>query len=134
MNSFFLELKTTDTSFDDDQVKVYLDLRDTINTNKKCNGALFLYEKVEEIQCGSKEKEKYQTVLDKLKPHKSELEKCTKAKVIYLVPKETKERMDKMQGNDKVDHVFCFSDLPEKIHSKFHQEWKIIRKHLITLD
>lgn len=122
----FVELKTSDTSFNDDQNMTY-HLTQKAILNK---GGAFLIEDLEQMRDRSSEKGKYQYILEtKVLPLKHEISTCHDAKLIYLIPKSAEH---KIQGH--ADKVLTFAMLSESIPGKFAEEWRIIRDHLCELD
>lgn len=131
-----LELKTCDTSFRDEQKKIYTDLQERIRNNS----AQFLVEDIKEIKRRSQEHGKYEFVLEKLETalgdYNQVFANCSDAQIIYLMPESSKAKVVTDQANtaESPPMVLCFNDLSETIDSSFNEQWKIIRNHLIRLD
>jgi hypothetical protein len=122
----FVELKTSDTSINDDQNSIYHIKQEAILHN----GGAFLIEDLEQMRDRSSEFGKYQYILEtKVLPLKDEISNCHDAKIIYLVPKSAEH---KVKGH--ADCVLTFAMLSKSIPGKFPGEWGIIRDHLCTLD
>jgi hypothetical protein len=120
----FVELKTTDTTFDLAQTRLHLAAIKKIKENK-CS---LLINDVEEIEPRSLEQGKYREVLSRIGPYR----KCKDARLVYLVPKVM--RVAKSGSFDSTDvEWLCFDELPEHVSS--HAEaWTVIRKYLVQLD
>lgn len=129
----FLELKTTDTTFDQKQLEIYLALKEMI---KHPNGAAFLIDDIERICEASLEHGKYQNVLDRidhvLPDSKVQFGNCKAARIVYLAPAVSKPK--EWPENDSSQCWLRFKDLASDIKSPFDAQWKIIRKRLIELD
>ncbi|PKO09057.1 MAG: hypothetical protein CVU40_12675 [Chloroflexi bacterium HGW-Chloroflexi-2] len=122
----FVELKTSDTSINDDQNSIYHIKQEAILHN----GGAFLIEDLEQMRDRSSEFGKYQYILEtKVLPLKDEISNCHDAKIIYLVPKSAEH---KVKGH--ADSILTFAMLSKSIPGKFAEEWGIIRDHLCALD
>jgi hypothetical protein len=115
----FFELKTSDSSYKQEQFDIY----DSIS-NK--NSFSFLIDDLEKIRNASSEHGKYAKIIEDTKKFEYEIRSCTKARIVYLVPKKIK---DKLIDNFGQKHtVLSFSDLPKTLPStKFASEWEVIR-------
>jgi hypothetical protein len=122
----FLELKTTDTTYDPIQHQIYRGVIELVRQS----GSSFLASDVEAIMGRSLERGKYAEVLRRASDDR--YRNCRKARLVYLSPKGMKGALT--GGGDGEVLWLGFEDLPENIDSRFSQEWKIIRKHLIQLD
>ena len=122
----FVELKTSDTSINDDQNSIYHYKQEAILSQ----GGAFLIEDLEQMRDRSSEFGKYQYILEtKVLPLKNEITNCHDAKIIYLVPKSAEH---KVTGH--ADNILTFAMLSKSIPGKFAEEWVIIRDHLCALD
>ena len=119
----FVELKTASSSFLNSQLDIYRSLQKKIRTS----GAKFLYNDIETIREKSAEKWKYDFILDKLSDLKNYFNEGVDSEVIYLVPTAIKERI---VGAG----VITFSNLPEKLHCIYKDEWQQLRRFFIELD
>ena len=122
----FFELKTSDTSVNDQQNAIYDERVRQIHAS----GGEFLVQDVEELRDASNESGKYQYLLEKrLAPYHDQMTNCREARLIYLVPKSARQ---KIEGH--ADRVLCFSDLAKIIPDPFAQEWEVVHKELSRLD
>ena len=122
----FVELKTSDTSFDTGQNQIYRAIRDAVRSD----GGSFLMEDLEQLKNASTEAGKYRYILEKrLSLFKTEITACHDARIIYLIPKSVEH---KLQG--RADKVFSFGMLSNSITGSFAEEWSVIRSHLCVLD
>ena len=122
----FVELKTSDTSFDTGQNVIYRAKQDAVRSE----GGSFLMEDLEQLMNASTEAGKYRYILKKrLSLFKTEITACRDARIIYLIPKSAEH---KVQG--LVDKVFSFGMLSNSITGSFAEEWSVIRSHLCVLD
>lgn len=122
----FVELKTSDTSINDNQNSIYHRIQAAI-VNR---GAAFLIEDMEQMRDRSSEFGKYQYVLKtKVTPLKNEISACHDAKLIYLIPKSIE-----LKVHSHADTVLTFGMLSASIPGNFAKEWGIIRNHLCALD
>jgi len=118
------ELKTDRSSFNDKQKTIYEELKKTIRKQS----AFLLIKNLEFIRDASKKPEKYQYVFDRCKKYRELFKEIKTTEIIYLTPK----TFDEPQANNII--TISFGDLPEKIQTDYHDEWRIIRKYLIKLD
>jgi hypothetical protein len=122
----FVELKTSDTSVNENQNAIY---QEHIRQIKAIGGG-FLLRDVEVLRDASKESGKYQYLLEKrIAPYRDQIAISHAARLIYLVPKSAQHRV---QGY--ADRVLSFSDLAETISSPFALEWEVIHRELLRLD
>jgi len=122
----FVELKTSDTSFDTGQNVIYRAIQDAVRSD----GGSFLMEDLEQLTNASTEAGKYRYILEKrLSLFKTEITACRDARIIYLIPKSVEH---KLQG--LADKVFSFGMLSNSITGSFAEEWSVIRSHLCVLD
>jgi len=122
----FLELKTSDTSVNHEQNRIYREKQEEVRRK----GGEFLIEDIEQMRDRSVEHGKYQYLLEeKILQFKSEITRCSDAIIIFLVPESAKNRV-----KDDADMVLSFSMLAERIRGPFAEEWSVIRKHLLKLD
>jgi hypothetical protein len=129
----FLELKTADTSFDEQQANIYAALSNKI----KEGNASFLLEDVEKIKGASTEYGKYayliQRIADTLPGHMTAFAGCQSVRVVYLVPEVTvKAESERYPYFD----WFSFKDLPEDLGPEFlyNAQWRSLRNKLLELD
>ena len=123
----FLELKTTDSTFEREQAEIYLAVIRKIREN----GSSFLVSDVMEIGSASKERGKYEEVLSRIGRDKR-YARCRNARLVYLAPKMMVDAKGEIL--DSGVEWLTFQDLPEQISSRFAREWGVIRKHLVELD
>ena len=122
----FVELKTSDTSFDSGQNVIYRAKQDAV----RGEGGSFLMEDLEQMTNASTEAGKYRYILEKrLSLFKTEITACRDAKIIYLIPKSAQHKV-----RDLADKVFSFGMLSNTITGSFAEEWSVIRSHLCVLD
>ena len=122
----FVELKTSDTSVDEEQAAVYQAKKDMVRQE----GGAFLIEDLKQLRDISSERGKYDYVLEnKVLPLEEEVSDCTDARVIYLVPEPARAKVEK-----RADKVLSFSMLPESIAGPFALEWSVIRSALCLCD
>jgi hypothetical protein len=122
----FVELKTSDTSFDTGQNVIYRVKQDAVRSK----GGSFLMEDLEQLSKTSTEGGKYRYILEKrLSLFKTEITASHDARIIYLIPKSAEH---KVQG--LADKVFSFGMLSNSITGSFAEEWNVIRNHLCVLD
>lgn len=122
----FVELKTSDTSTNDNQNSIYHAKKEAILSQ----GGAFLIEDLVQMRDRSSEFGKYQYILEKkVLPLMDEISTCHDAKIIYLVPKSAEH---KVKGH--ADSILTFGMLSKSIPGKFSGEWGIIRDHLCRLD
>jgi hypothetical protein len=122
----FVELKTSDTSFNFIQNAIYRANQDAV----RGESGSFLMEDLEQVTNASTETGKYRYILEnKLSLYKTEITTCRDAKIIYIIPKSVQH---KVQG--LADKVFSFEMLSNSITSKYAEEWSVIRNHLCVLD
>jgi len=120
----FVELKTTDTTYDPIQHRIYRRVIEEIREH----GSSFLVSDVEAIMARSRESGKYAEVLRRANSDERHA-KCRKAKLVYLAP----ESLIRPNDDNGVEWV-SFRELPDLDNSRFAEEWKIIRGHLFQLD
>jgi len=122
----FVELKTSDTSFDSGQNVIYRAKQDAVRDE----GGSFLMEDLEQLTNASSEAGKYRYIMEKrVSLFKTEITACREAKIIYLIPKSAEH---KVQG--LADKVFSFGMLSNSIPGSFADEWSVLRSHLCVLD
>ena len=128
----FVELKTDKTSYKVEQKERYVKLIEKI----KNDNADFLFDFLENYLAkkGSK-KAKYITALNLIKDNfdLDGLKQIKKARLIYIVPNSTKEKIKNETDIDKVIDFTQISDLKLQKHI-YTDEWKIITKDLRKLD
>lgn len=131
----FVELKTTDTTFNPSQAAIYKELLASIRDRQS---AKFLYEEVEEIRGASTEKGKYRYVLGMLEKRlpggKPQLFECQNAQVIYLAPQTCKPAYWADSYPYPEWTWLSFSDLPATINHPHAEQWSILRQNLLPLD
>lgn len=132
----FLELKTTDTTFDEDQAQIYVELRQKIHAQ----GASFLITDLELISQNSAEKGKYRQIkkwIEALtRQHRIDLAECRKTKIVYLVPDSLLTRAANKKyfdGQQSVD-VVTLGELSKIVPDAYADEWRVLAKHLDYLD
>lgn len=113
----FVELKTTDTTFDPAQARTYLR---AIQRVKEGQWPL-LVKDVEEIGYKSLERGKYKEVLSLLEP----CAKCKDARLVYLTPKVMKDA--ECGRFDPSIKWLCFEELEATLTSDYASEWAVIR-------
>jgi len=137
-----VELKTSDTSLNKDQIEVYKKFQELIAEKRS---ASFLVDELERIGSASQEHGKYKNIMlmiadalgvdGEIKGFedllRKELSQCKKAKIIYLAPKVSKPK-DWVDSNDM--RWFSFEDLPHEIDHSYAENWKDIRDSLQMLD
>jgi hypothetical protein len=122
----FVELKTSDTSFDAGQNVIYRAKQNSVRNE----GGSFLIEDLKQLMNASRETGKYRYILEKrLSLFKAEITACRDARIIYLIPKSAEH---KVQG--LADRVLTFAMLSNSITGSYAEEWSIIRSHLCVLD
>ncbi len=122
----FLELKTSDTSINHEQNRIYREKQKEV----KSKGGGFLIEDLEQMRDRSVEHGKYKYLIEeKILRFKSEITRCSDAIIIFLVPESAKNKV-----KDDADMVLTFRMLTERIKGPFAEEWSVIRKHLLKLD
>lgn len=134
-----VELKTTDTTFSEDQAQIYLELQAAIDSK---GSAAFLLDEVLAIRDASQESGKYGFVLDLLKAAckldsevdlRERLDRCKRARVIYLAPKVSKPK--NWRPTDQGWEWISFGDLPATLgEHEYADQWPILREHLVSLD
>lgn len=132
-----VELKTTDTSFRNEQSDIYLDLQSTIVGR---NSSAFLIDELLAIASASQETGKYKNVIALLAQALSvpetdlsqRLSQFGRARIIYVAPKISKPTT--WLENSESLAWFSFGDLPESIEHDYAVHWPAVRKSLITLD
>lgn len=122
---YFVELKTAVSSLNKDQLELYNQYKYKI----KHKSAIILFRDFKKVMHHSDKKKKYQSAFNKIKSFEEVLRETYDLSIIYIVPFPLKERI-----LYSVDHVFSFSDLPDKISSDKDTDWIEIRKALIKLD
>ena len=123
----FLELKTTDTTFDREQAEIYF----AVIRKIKEVGSSFLVSDVKKIGSVSEERGKYEEVLSRI-ARNERYAKCRNARLVYLAPKMMGDATREILKNEV--EWLSFQDLPGQISSRFAREWGVIRKHLVELD
>ena len=122
----FVELKTSDTSFDTGQNAIYRAKQDAVRRK----GGSFLIDDLEQLTKASTEAGKYRYILEKrLSLFKKEITACRDARIIYLIPKSAEHKVHGL-----ADKVLCFGMLSDSITGSFAEEWNVIRSHLCRLD
>jgi len=123
---FLVELKAYSGSGSDDQLEIYK----AIESRVSAESAGFLLGDVEAIRNASSSRWKYNFILNSASNFKDAFESCWKVSIIYIVPKELKARLS------KVDGITCYSfeDLPDCLESERNSVWQRIRKMLIDLE
>ena len=122
----FLELKTTDTTYKQEQAEIYL----TVMRKIWASGSRFLVEDLERIASVSGEYGKYRRILARVEADPRYVN-CRKARLVYLAP-EVMRRQCASLGSDAT--FLSFAELPVDIEHQFAPEWKVIRDHLVQLD
>ncbi len=123
----FLEIKTDIHSFDRSQLENYLRLKEEV----KEYGGGFLLQNLSVITTQSGRSEKYFFLQKLIEPFKKTMIGAFDLKVIYLVPKSAKPRL---QAENGIDGVVSFADLPVEIESELANEWRVIRDSLVKLE
>lgn len=122
----FFELKTSDTSVNHEQTRIYREKQKEI----KNKGGKFLIEDLEQMLDRSNEQGKYQYLIkEKILRYKSEITRCSDAIIIFLIPESAKNNV---KGD--ADLVLTYKMLAERIKGPFAEEWSVVRKHLLKLD
>lgn len=134
-----VELKTTDTTFRADQAQIYEKLQEAIAREES---AAFLLDELLAIKNASQESGKYGFVLDLLKAAckvgsetelRERLDRCKRARVIYLAPKLSKPI--NWRPADQGWEWISFGDLPVTLDEhEFADQWPALREHLVSLD
>lgn len=129
----FLELKTTDTTFDAAQAQIYISLMKKIE-EEGGEGSKFLIENIENIQRHSGESGKYGYILkqleEKLPDCRNIFAECRAAQVVYLAP----QVAHKAEFSTDI-HWLSFGELaPTLPQNSFGDEWTIILDYLKKLD
>jgi len=119
----FVELKTAASSYKPEQLDTYQAIQKNI-WNKTAG---FLYEDIIQIRNNSNEPNKYNYVLDELKPFTEYLNTIRDVVVIYIVPTKTKNQLSQAE-------VLTFSELPKELPTKYPVEWIQVRDFLISID
>ncbi|MFZ1517690.1 MAG: hypothetical protein WAU11_02890 [Ignavibacteriaceae bacterium] len=119
----FVELKTAASSYKPEQLDIY----QVIQKNISDKTAGFLYEDIIQIRDNSNEPNKYNYVLDELKPFTEYLNTIRDVVVIYIVPTKTKKQLSKAE-------VLTFSEFPKDLPTKYPYEWIQVREFLISID
>jgi hypothetical protein len=122
----FLELKTTDTTYKQDQAKIYLDVMRRVGES----GSRFLIEDLEAIASVSGEYGKYNRILARVQSD-PKYATCRQARLVYLAP-DVMRRQCAYLGNNAT--FLSFEELPADIDHEFANEWRVIREHLVQLD
>ncbi len=123
----FVELKTDTTSGNDHQMEIYQNLK------KSDKLGLKLFEDFEQIKNKSSKKKKYKIHQNNIEHKLNNLKNLQKFKIIYLVPKNLK---NKNSFDEEGKKVITFEELYQnnEINHEFANEWKIITSHLKALD
>ncbi len=121
----FIELKTSDTSIDASQNSIYLAKQETIQSE----GGSFLITDLEQFRKASKERGKYQYILEKVERFGLDIAECHDARIVYLVPKSAEHKV-----LNYADKVLNFSMLPPSIPGPFTEEWIVVHCFLGELD
>ena len=134
-----VELKTTDTTFREEQAQIYEKLQEAIASR---GSAAFLLDDLLEIRDASQESGKYGVVLNLLKAAcevdsevelRERLGQCKRARVIYLAPKVSQPR--NWRPTDQGWEWISFGDLPLTLDGhNFPNQWPVLREHLAALD
>ncbi len=126
----FLELKTDDTSYHQEQCDRYRKVIEKIENNS----AAFLFDFLEKLAKISSKKKKYRSALKAIesKFNIDELKKIDKAVLIYIVPKSTKKRL--LKNNIEVDTIMDFTDISQAKVSKYSNVWSIVSQTIVQLD
>lgn len=129
----FVELKTTDTTFNDDQAAIYGALQNLI----KKDSAKFLVEDLMEIGAASQEPGKYLNAFEQIEKRwggsTSQARNCYAAKVLYIGPKGCRPADWPPKGVNEWDWR-TFNCLPSTISHPHHKLWPILHQHLKSLD
>ena len=123
----FLELKTDSTSGNASQMSIYEEL-----TGCDCIGEKLVCD-FNDIMNHSSKKVKYKKVYEKIAPKLERIKKLDKLSIIYLVPKNLKEKSS-FCIDKKTVITFGELDANNEIEHSFADEWKIITSYLKTLD
>ena len=126
----FVELKTTDTTYREEQKQIYDEVIKRIKSDK----GQYLATNVKTIMQASREWGKYAKVLASIE--QPCYGNCEKAALVYLAPK-CAHRPDQQKPIKSLDDGIVwlsFKELPEDICSPFASEWKVVRKWLTELD
>lgn len=123
----FLELKTDSTSGNASQMSIYEELTgcDRIGEKLVCD--------FNNIMNHSSKKVKYKKVYEKIAPKLERIKKLDKLSIIYLVPKNLKEKSS-FCIDKKTVITFGELDANNEIEHSFADEWKIITSYLKILD
>ncbi|PVY91171.1 uncharacterized protein DUF2779 [Acidovorax sp. 99] len=134
-----VELKTTDTTFSEDQAQIYQELQAAIEST---GSAAFLLDELLAIKDASQEPGKYGFVLELLKTAcqvrsetelREHLDSCKRARVIYLAPKLSKPK--NWRSADQGWEWISFENLPVVLDEhEFADQWPTLREHLVSLD
>lgn len=120
---YFVELKTDTRSYSEDQFKIYLRFKDRID---KAKSALLLKSELDSIIIKSRRKEKYTSVLNKLKKGNIEFTDYQELQIVYLVPDNSDI------NNEKINRI-DLSRLPTNIDTAYKEEWRQIKYFLLKL-
>ncbi|MDO4794480.1 MAG: hypothetical protein Q4A28_00865 [Brachymonas sp.] len=137
-----VELKTSDTSLNKEQMEVYKKLQELIAEKRSSS---FLVDELGKIASASQEHGKYKNIMLMIADAlgidgeaegfedllRKELSQYKKAKLIYLAPKVSKPK-DWVDSNDV--RWFSFEDLPHEIDHAYADNWRDIRDSLQMLD
>lgn len=134
-----VELKTTDTTFRQEQAAIYRALQSKIARE---GSAAFLLDDLDAIGAASQERGKYQNVRNLLAQGfgasdgdglREALGQCKRARVIYLAPQVSKPL--EWPTSEEGWAWLSFSDLPESLEAHVYAEqWPAVRNSLISLD
>lgn len=119
----FVELKTSASSFNRNQLTNYKQLQSKIHS---CS-AQFLFTDIDLIKTRSSEKNKYEFILKAVSKSRKEIEMIRNSMLIYIVPSSLKKAL-------KDERVILFSEFPEEINHTYADEWKQLRSFLISID
>jgi hypothetical protein len=119
----FVELKTAASSYKPEQLDTY----QAIQKNIWDKTAGFLFEDIIQIRDNSNEPNKYNYVIDELKPFMEYLKTIRDVVVIYIVPTKTKKELSQTEA-------LTFSEFPKDLPTKYPYEWTQVRDFLTSID
>lgn len=120
---FLIELKTGKYSFDEEQLKIYLKIK-----NELPGSISLLFSNVEKIKDFSNRPDKYETLINYLEDELGLIRSFEKLDIVYIIPSSLENKL-----SQDIKRI-TFQNLPDITPLDFTTEWQQLKKFLIKID
>ena len=120
---YFVELKIDKYSFDEEQLKSYVKIKDDLPSSIN---SLFL--NIEKIRDFSNRPDKYQELINYLEDDLGLIKTFTNLEIVYIIPSSIEKHLP-----DNIKRI-TFQNLPDINHPVFNDEWLQLKNFLEEID